>query len=187
MTCRIDRLWTEQGPVLYISGRVAAEDLEVIRTALGGRRVVIELAEVGLVDRDAVMFLARIEAEGIELRGCPAYIRERLPRRALSSPAELGGTRVSQADPLQQAAQLSRWTALDRARSAMRNVIVGLAALPAIGATMIAAFGALWTGAPTLANEGRMPDLGGAITWLNTVSSSSPVDAMASTASASWR
>jgi hypothetical protein len=53
MTWRIDRLSTEQGLVLYISGRLAAEDLDVVRTALDGGRVV-----------------------AIELRSCPAYIRE---------------------------------------------------------------------------------------------------------------
>ena len=77
MTCRIDRLSTEQGLVLCISSRIAAEDLEVLRTALDERRVVaIELAEVELIDRDAVKLLAQTEAEGIQLRGCPAYIRE---------------------------------------------------------------------------------------------------------------
>ena len=77
MTCRIDRRWTEQGPLLYISGRLASEDLEVVRTALGGRRVIaIELSEVELVDRDAVTLLSQVEAEGIELRSCPAFIRE---------------------------------------------------------------------------------------------------------------
>jgi hypothetical protein len=77
MTCRIDRRWTEQGLLLYVSGRLASEDLQVVRTALDGRRVVaIELSEVELVDRDAVRLLAQAEAEGIELRSCPAYIRE---------------------------------------------------------------------------------------------------------------
>jgi hypothetical protein len=77
MTCRIDRLSSEQGLVLYISGRLAAEDLEVVRTALDERRVVaIELAEVDLVSRDAVKLLGQAEAEGIELRSCLAYIRE---------------------------------------------------------------------------------------------------------------
>jgi len=53
----------------------------------------------------------------------------------------------------------------------MRNVIVGLAAaLPAISAATVAALGAVWASArPTLADEGRMPDLGGATTWLNSV------------------
>ena len=86
MTCRIDRLSTEQGLVLYISGRLAAEDLEVVRTALDARRVVaVELAEVELVSRDAVKLLVQAEAEGIELRSCPAYIREWITNERESS------------------------------------------------------------------------------------------------------
>jgi thiol-disulfide isomerase/thioredoxin len=50
----------------------------------------------------------------------------------------------------------------------MRNVLVGLAALPAIGAATLTALGALWASArPSLAVEGRMPDLNGANGWLN--------------------
>ena len=86
MTCRIDRLSTEQGVVLHISGRIATEDLEVVRTALEGRRVAaIDLAEVELVDREAVKLLAQTEAEGIELRNCPAYIREWITKERGSS------------------------------------------------------------------------------------------------------
>ena len=86
MTCRIDRRSTEQGVVLQISGRIAAEDLEVVRTALDGRRVVaIDLAEVGLIDREAVTLLGQTEAEGIELRSCPAYIREWITKERESS------------------------------------------------------------------------------------------------------
>ena len=77
MTCRIDRVSTEQGLVLYISGRIAAEGVEIVRSALDERGVVaIEVADVELVDGDAVKLLAKTEAEGIELRSCPAYIRE---------------------------------------------------------------------------------------------------------------
>ena len=76
MTCRIDRLSTEQGLVIYVSGRLAAEELEIFRIALDECRVVaIELAEVDLVSREAVKLLGQAEADGIELRGCPAYIR----------------------------------------------------------------------------------------------------------------
>ena len=77
MTCRIDRVSTEQGLVLYISGRIAAEGVEIVRSALDERGVVaIEVADVELVDGDAVKLLAKAESEGIELRSCPAYIRE---------------------------------------------------------------------------------------------------------------
>jgi hypothetical protein len=77
MTCRIDRLSTDQGVLLRVSGRITGEDLEVFRTALEESGVgAIELSEVKLVGRDAVTLLAQAEAEGIELRNCPAYIRE---------------------------------------------------------------------------------------------------------------
>lgn len=86
MTCRIDRLSTEQGLLLCISGRLTAEDLGVVRTELDGRRVVaIALAEVQLVDRDAVKLLAQAEAKGIELKNCPAYIREWITNERTSS------------------------------------------------------------------------------------------------------
>ena len=86
MTCRIDRLSTEQGLVLYISGRLAAEDLEVVRIALDARRVVaVELGEVELISRDAVKLLVEGEAQGIELRSCPAYIREWITNERESS------------------------------------------------------------------------------------------------------
>ena len=81
MTCRIDRVLIEQDVVLRISGRISGEDLDVLRTALEeGRVVAIDLTEVELVDRDAVKVLARTERNGIELRHCPAYIREWVTR-----------------------------------------------------------------------------------------------------------
>jgi anti-sigma factor RsiW len=86
MTFRIDRLTTEHGLVLYISGQLAAEELEVVRTALDSHRVVaVELAEVELANRAAVKLLAQAEAEGIELRSCPAYIREWITNERESS------------------------------------------------------------------------------------------------------
>ena len=50
----------------------------------------------------------------------------------------------------------------------MRSLIIVLAALPAIVAATFAVPSAGGTGAlPALADEGRMPDLGGATSWLN--------------------
>jgi hypothetical protein len=81
MTCRIDRLAIEQGVVLRISGRIAAEDLDVVRAAVEeGPIVAIELGELELVDREAVKLLVLSEAKGVELRDCPAYIREWVTR-----------------------------------------------------------------------------------------------------------
>ena len=41
-----------------------------------GRRIVLDLKELILVNRDAVRFLRQCESDGIELRSCSAYIRE---------------------------------------------------------------------------------------------------------------
>src|SRR4029078_7829990 len=49
----------------------------------------------------------------------------------------------------------------------MRNVIIGLSLLPAIGVT-VAALGALGSALhPALADEGRVPALGGALGWVH--------------------
>ena len=79
MTFRIDRLLIEKDlVVLRISGRITKQDLDVLRAALAhdSGAVAIDLADVDLVDRSAVKLLALSEAKGIELRRCPAYIRE---------------------------------------------------------------------------------------------------------------
>lgn len=45
-----------------------------------GRPVVLEMAQVTLVDVEAVRFLGACETQGTELRHCPAYIREWIAR-----------------------------------------------------------------------------------------------------------
>ncbi len=85
MTCRIDRVRIERGVVLRVSGRIAGDDLDILRTAVDESRVVaIDLAEIELVDRDAVMFLVVAESSGIELTHCPAFIREWITRERSS-------------------------------------------------------------------------------------------------------
>jgi hypothetical protein len=81
MTCRIDRVGIEGSVVLRLSGRITGDALDVLRTALEESRVVaVDLAEIELVDRDAVIVLAAGESSGIELRRCPAFIREWITR-----------------------------------------------------------------------------------------------------------
>jgi len=71
----------ENGEVVFkVSGRMGAENMgeleALIRAEVGGRRMVLDLKDLTLVDEDAVSFLRRREADGIRLRNCPAYIRE---------------------------------------------------------------------------------------------------------------
>jgi ABC-type transporter Mla MlaB component len=91
MACRIDRLLTENDVViLRISGRITADDMEVLRAAIDQERgaVAIDLDEVSLVDRATVSLLLVSEDKGIELRNCPAYIREWIDRERAQTSLE---------------------------------------------------------------------------------------------------
>jgi hypothetical protein len=87
MSCRIDRLVTgENFVVLRVSGRIHGEQVdtlrELIREEKGG--VAIDLTEVLIADRKAVKLFEVSERNGIELRNCPAYIREWVERERVS-------------------------------------------------------------------------------------------------------
>jgi anti-anti-sigma regulatory factor len=68
--------------VFSLSGRIEAEHRAELQALLDAEKdsVVLDLKEVTLVDRGTIEFLARCQADGIELRNCPAYIREWLER-----------------------------------------------------------------------------------------------------------
>jgi hypothetical protein len=65
--------------VITLSGRMGAENLgeleKLISAEADGRRIVLDLKDLTLVDRDAVKFLERCEADSIKPTNCPAYIR----------------------------------------------------------------------------------------------------------------
>ncbi len=74
---KIQRL-SSAGVVFTLIGRIEIEDiteLERLFSLEAGARFALDLAEVTLIDREAVKSLARWERENIELRNCPAYIR----------------------------------------------------------------------------------------------------------------
>ena len=66
--------------VIKLSGRMDAENIgeleTLVREEAKGRRIVLDLKDLTLVDQDAVSFLKRCEADNITLKNCPAYIRE---------------------------------------------------------------------------------------------------------------
>jgi hypothetical protein len=68
--------------VIKLTGRMGAENLgeleKLISAESDGRRSVLDLKDLKLVDQDAVSFLKRCEAESIQLKNFPAYIRERI-------------------------------------------------------------------------------------------------------------
>jgi hypothetical protein len=86
MTCKIDRVLTRDGSVvLRVSGRIDRASIEVLQewtedetTAKG--RLALDLTEVTVVSLEAVRVLTVVEANGIELLNCPAYVREWISR-----------------------------------------------------------------------------------------------------------
>jgi hypothetical protein len=70
--------------IFILAGRMAVEDLAELEALFQSeartRKVVLDLKDLTLVDRDAVRFLGRCEADKIRLRNCPAYIREWIRR-----------------------------------------------------------------------------------------------------------
>ena len=91
MSCRIERLVGEDDlVVLHVSGRIHGEHVDTLRELIEREEagVAIDLEEVTLVDREAVKLLGLSEAKGIELRNCPAYIREWVVREKTGSSAE---------------------------------------------------------------------------------------------------
>jgi anti-anti-sigma regulatory factor len=81
MTLRIQRSVESDLVVFKLTGRIQAADIPELLTLLqsdsswrGG--IVLDLEQVKLVDRDAVLFLALSEVVGAKLRNCSAFIRE---------------------------------------------------------------------------------------------------------------
>jgi len=66
--------------VIKLSGRMGAENLgeleKLISPEADDRRIILDLEDLKLVDQDAVNFLRRCEGRSIQLKNCPAYIRE---------------------------------------------------------------------------------------------------------------
>ena len=77
MTYRIRRSEGPKGTVLALSGELDGEHAARLEDLLTEARgpTVLDLEEVTLVAREAVRFLARVEANGVRLVNCPEYVR----------------------------------------------------------------------------------------------------------------
>jgi anti-anti-sigma regulatory factor len=69
------------GEVIFkLSGQLGGESIgeleALISTETSDRRIVLDLKDLRLVDQDIVSFLKHREADGIQLKNCPPYIRE---------------------------------------------------------------------------------------------------------------
>ena len=77
---KIQRSTKDKNARFALSGRIEREHLgelqRLIEEDAQRGTITLDLREVRLVDREAVEFLARCEANGVRLRNCPAYLRE---------------------------------------------------------------------------------------------------------------
>ena len=84
MTLRIDISDKRDRVVFTLTGRIQAEQVSelqaLVKSDLPDYRLVLDLKEVKLVDRDAVRFLGEIEAQGARLTNCSAFVREWISR-----------------------------------------------------------------------------------------------------------
>ena len=85
---RIQR--SANGEVAFtLSGEMDEESIAELETLINseanGRRIVLDLKDVTLVNEDAITFLERSESNSITLKNCPPYIREWIKRQRRGS------------------------------------------------------------------------------------------------------
>jgi anti-anti-sigma regulatory factor len=78
MALKIERVADGSDTVFRLSGRIESEDVQELKAQIHGgtEKIVLDLEQVRIVNLDAVHFLAVCETKGIELRGCPQYVRQ---------------------------------------------------------------------------------------------------------------
>lgn len=72
---------TANGEVIFkLIGRMGEENVNelehLISAETSRRRVVLDLKDLRLVDQEVVSFFRRCEADSVQLKNCPSYIRE---------------------------------------------------------------------------------------------------------------
>ena len=103
MHCRIERVVSREGAaVLMVSGSLQGH-VDTLRDLLKLENgvVAIDLKDVLLVDREAVMLLALSERNGLELRNCPAYVREWVARERARTGSKPSGLATEASDDVE--------------------------------------------------------------------------------------
>jgi len=82
MTLRIERSTWQRFTVFTLSGRMEAEHASELKELFDRdyRKIILDLQDLRLADRDAVKFLRNCERDGMKLENCPAYVREWIDR-----------------------------------------------------------------------------------------------------------
>jgi len=69
--------------VFIVSGRLETQviaELSRLFEIQTERDIVLDLKDVGVIDREVMGFFLRCEADGVKLENCPSYLREWMER-----------------------------------------------------------------------------------------------------------
>jgi anti-anti-sigma regulatory factor len=79
---KIERQSDGKNMILWLIGRIRAEDLEELKRQIdeSAEAKILDLSENTIVDADVIRFLCVTEQEGARLVGCPPYVREWIQR-----------------------------------------------------------------------------------------------------------
>ena len=70
--------------MFVLSGRIDKHAIRELRRLFelqtDYRNIVLDLKDVGVIDRDVMRFFVRCEADGVKLENCTPYIREWMER-----------------------------------------------------------------------------------------------------------
>ena len=84
MTFRIETAARGRGTVFTLCGRIEKQAIAELRRLFefqtDYRDIVLDLKEVGVVDREVMRFFMSCEADGVRLENCTPYIREWMER-----------------------------------------------------------------------------------------------------------
>ncbi len=87
MAFRIETAARGRSSVFILSGHIEAEAIAELRTLCQLQTdchdIVVDLKDVSLVDREAMRFFVRCEADGVKLENCTPYIREWMEREKI--------------------------------------------------------------------------------------------------------
>jgi hypothetical protein len=84
MAFRIETAARGRSTVFILSGRIEKEAIAELKKLFecqtDRRDMVLDLKDVGVIDRDVMHFFVRCEADGVKLENCASYIREWMER-----------------------------------------------------------------------------------------------------------
>jgi len=83
MTFRIETAVRGSSKVFILSGRLETQviaELTRLFELQTERDIVLDLKDVGVIDREVMGFFLRCEADGVKLENCPSYLREWMER-----------------------------------------------------------------------------------------------------------